>query len=103
MEDDWWGEGRAIQGWVEGRYVEGKVCFRMECNGKNRFCGVKMARRGGILLPDLSMDKDGRTICLLNSLGFRRVKKTLKLPKTCDLHPSTQLEHTYPRDAPMKA
>ena len=27
MEDDWWGEGRTIHGWVEGRYVEGKVCF----------------------------------------------------------------------------
>ena len=27
MEDDWWGEGRAIHGWVKGGYVEEKIMF----------------------------------------------------------------------------
>ena len=45
---------------MEGRHVEGKVCFGAQSNGKKGLCIVKMARRGRILLPDLSMDKDGR-------------------------------------------
>ena len=40
-------------GWKGGMMKE-KYVFGKHSNGKNRFCRVKMARRGGILLPDLS-------------------------------------------------